>query len=92
MVKKPLEKDGGEIINKKYKQTIDSEFVLKIKWVNSNANEKTHIFLKKENKVNTAKVKIKIQNKEQQCHWNQLIFFNNIVCNKVQSDYTVRFK
>lgn len=62
MVKKPLEKDGGEIINKKYEQTIDSEFVLKIKWVNSNANEKTHSFLKKENKVNTAKVKIKIQN------------------------------
>lgn len=43
MVKKPLEKDGGEIINKKYKQSIDSEFVLKIKWVNSNANEKTEL-------------------------------------------------
>lgn len=67
-LKKTLEKDGGEISNKKYEQSIDSEFVLKIKWINNNANEKTHSFLKKENKVNTAKVKIKIQNKEQQCH------------------------
>lgn len=49
MVEKPLEKDGEETSSKKYEQSIDSEFVLKIKLINSNANEKTHSFLKKEN-------------------------------------------
>lgn len=66
MVEKPLEKDGEETSNKKYEQSIDSE-LLKIKLINSNANE-TIPQLSKEGKykVNTAKVKIKIQNEEQQ--------------------------
>lgn len=49
IVEKPLEKDGKEASNKKYEQSIDSEFVLKIKLINSNANEKNHSFPKKEN-------------------------------------------
>ena len=59
-----------ETSNEKYEQSIDSEFVLKIKLINSNANEKKPQLSKEgKKKVNPAKVKIKIQNKEQQqCH------------------------
>lgn len=49
MVEKPLEKDGDKTSNERYEQNIDSEFALKIKLINSNANEKYHSFLKKEN-------------------------------------------
>lgn len=49
MAEKPLEKDQEETSNEKYEQSIDSEFVLKMKLINSNTNEKTLSFLEKEN-------------------------------------------